>query len=77
MSKITFSERAWEEYLYWQGQDKKTLKRINTLLKDIERNPFEGIGKPEALKHRTARIVEAVLAVFYTNFNSICLSLKI
>lgn len=50
MSKITFTERAFAEYLYWQTQDKKTLKRINTLLKDISRSPFEGIGKPEGLK---------------------------
>lgn len=41
---------AWEDYLYWQSQDKKTLKRINQLIKDICRNPFEGIGKPEPLK---------------------------
>ncbi len=41
---------AWEDYLYWQGQDRKTLKRINQLLKDVSRNPFEGIGKPEPLK---------------------------
>ena len=41
---------AWEDYLYWQGQDKKTLKRINQLVKDICRNPFEGMGKPEPLK---------------------------
>ncbi|MCM1125889.1 MAG: Txe/YoeB family addiction module toxin [Lachnospiraceae bacterium] len=47
--KIWFEE-AWEDYLYWQRQDKKTLKRINALLKDTERNPFEGIGKPEPLK---------------------------
>jgi toxin YoeB len=50
MSKLEFSELAWEEYLYWQNQDKKTLKRINLLLKDISRNSFEGIGKPEPLK---------------------------
>lgn len=49
MAKISFSERAWAEYLYWQSQDKKSLKRINQLLKDVERSPFEGIGKPEAL----------------------------
>mgnify|MGYP001777802927 CR=1 FL=1 len=54
MSKIVFTERAFEEYLYWQTQDKKTLKRINTLLKDIDRNPFDGIGKPEALKANLA-----------------------
>ena len=41
---------AWEDYLYWQGQDKKILKRINQLVKDIGRSPFEGIGKPEPLK---------------------------
>lgn len=51
MSKLLFSERAWDDYLYWQTQDKKILRRINMLLKDIERNGFEGIGKPEPLKH--------------------------
>lgn len=51
MSKIIFSENAWEEYLYWQTQDKKTLKRINLLLKDISRSSFDGIGKPEPLRH--------------------------
>lgn len=50
MSKIIFTESAFEEYLHWQSQDKKTLKRINTLLKDIGRSPFEGLGKPEGLK---------------------------
>ena len=50
MSKILFDEKAFTDYLYWQTQDKKTLKRINALLKDIERNSFEGIGKPEPLK---------------------------
>ena len=50
MSKIIFTEMGWEHYLYWQGQDKKTLKKIHALIKDIERNKFEGIGKPEALK---------------------------
>lgn len=52
MSKLVFTERAWEEYLYWQAQDKKMIKRINALLKDIERNGFEGTGKPEPLKYR-------------------------
>jgi toxin YoeB len=50
MSKITFTERAFAEYLYWQNQDKKTLKRINALLKEISRSPFEGTGKPEKLR---------------------------
>ena len=49
MKKI-WSDKAWDDYLYWQAQDKKTLKRVNQLVKDIERSNFEGIGKPEALK---------------------------
>lgn len=49
--KLIFSEQAWEDYLYWQKTDKKILKRINTLIREITRNPFEGIGKPEPLKH--------------------------
>lgn len=49
MKKI-WSDKAWDDYLYWQTQDKKILKRVNQLVKDIERNNFEGIGKPEALK---------------------------
>jgi toxin YoeB len=49
--KLIFSEHAWEDYLYWQKTDKKTLQRINALIKDIQRSPFEGIGKPEPLKH--------------------------
>ena len=47
---LTFSSKAWDNYLYWQKTDKAILKRINTLIKDIQRNPFEGIGKPEPLK---------------------------
>lgn len=49
MADISFSERAWEEFQYWMGQDKKIVRRITTLLKDISRNPFERIGKPEPL----------------------------
>ena len=51
MSKLTFTEKAFEEYLYWHTQDKKTLKRINALLKEIMREPFSGTGKPEPLKY--------------------------
>ena len=51
MNNIMFTERAWEEYCYWQNQDRKTLKRINQLLIDIKRNEFAGIGKPEPLKN--------------------------
>lgn len=50
MIKI-WTDEAWEDYLYWQGEDKKTLKRIHLLIKDIERNPFDGIGKAEPLKY--------------------------
>ncbi|KJC63077.1 toxin YoeB [Agreia bicolorata] len=53
--KIAWTSEAWEDYLYWQGQDRKVLKRINLLIADILRDdPFEGIGKPEALKHALA-----------------------
>ncbi len=50
MRNINFTEDAFGEYIYWQTQDKKTLKRINTLLKDMSRSPFDGIGKPEPLR---------------------------
>ena len=48
---LSWAETAWEDYLYWQAVDKKILKRINTLVKDIQRQPFTGIGNPEPLKH--------------------------
>ena len=51
---ISFSDQAWEDYLFWQAKDKALLKRINALLRDIQRSPFEGIGKPEPLKHNLA-----------------------
>ncbi len=47
---LAWTDDAWSDYVYWQGQDKKTLKRINKLLTDTKRSPFEGIGKPEPLK---------------------------
>lgn len=47
--KTSFTPSAWDDYIYWQSQDKKTLKRINNLIKEYQRTPFEGIGKPEAL----------------------------
>ena len=49
--KLIFSEDAWEDYLYWQKFDKKMLERINKLIQEIVRTPYEGIGKPEQLKH--------------------------
>jgi toxin YoeB len=48
--KLVFSEQAWADYLYWQTQDKKTLERINMLIKECARTPFEGLGKPEPLR---------------------------
>ena len=48
--KLLWDDRAWEDYIYWQMQDKKTLKKINALIKDIQRDRYDGIGKPESLK---------------------------
>ncbi|AWK14108.1 Txe/YoeB family addiction module toxin [Candidatus Fukatsuia symbiotica] len=50
MNKL-FTDESWRDYLYWQQNDKKLVKRINELIKDIERTPFSGIGKPKSLKH--------------------------
>lgn len=52
--KLIFAEKAWDDYLYWLKTDKKLLNRINNLIKEIKREPFEGIGKPEPLKHALA-----------------------
>jgi toxin YoeB len=52
--KLVFSENAWEEYLYWQKTDKKVLNRINELLRDIKRDHYQGIGKPEPLRNNLA-----------------------
>jgi len=52
--KIVFLDQGWEDYLYWQQTDKATLKKLNSLIKEIERMPFEGTGKPEPLKHNLA-----------------------
>ena len=49
--KLIFSERAWDDCLYWQKTDKKIIKRVNSLIKEIKGSPYEGIGKPEPLKH--------------------------
>lgn len=49
--KLIWSENAWQDYLYWQATDKKMVKRINVLIKEIMRTPYEGTGKPEPLKH--------------------------
>jgi toxin YoeB len=49
--KLVWSEKAWDDYLHWQGNDKKLLKRVNLLIEDVKRNGNEGLGKPEPLKH--------------------------
>lgn len=49
--KLIFAEKAWEDYLHWQKTDKNNLNKINTLIRDIKREPFDGFGKPELLKH--------------------------
>ncbi|EBE4781977.1 Txe/YoeB family addiction module toxin [Salmonella enterica] len=49
--KLTWSEEAWDDYLYWQETDKRMVKRINELIKDVRRTPFDGKGKPEPLKY--------------------------
>ena len=68
--RILWEERAWEEYCYWQLQDKKTLKKINILIKDIQRDSFNGIGKPEPLKENLSgfwsRRIDECNRVVYT-----------
>lgn len=54
MGNKKFTDEAWSDYLYWQTQARKTLKRINDLIRDVDRDPFTGIGKPEPLKHSLA-----------------------
>jgi toxin YoeB len=52
--KLVWTKSSWSDYLYWQGQDKKTLKRVNKLIEEVLRSPFEGMGKPEPLKENLA-----------------------
>jgi len=75
MNKI-WTDRAWADYLYWQIQDKKTLKRINALIHDMKRTPYDGIGKPEPLKgnlrgYWSRRIDEANRIVYFERNNVI------
>lgn len=51
---LQFSDEAWEDYLYWQQADRKLLKRVNELIKAVQRDPFQGVGKPEPLRHALA-----------------------
>lgn len=76
MMRITFSKNAWEDYISWQSEDKKILKKINELLKDIQRSPFEGMGKPEPLKYDLSglwsrRIEREHRLVYHANENEI------
>ena len=76
MSNLTFLPQAWEDYVYWQTQDKKTLKRINLLIQDIMRSPFDGLGKPEPLRENLAgwwsrRIDDANRIVYKVESNTI------
>lgn len=52
--KLIFADAAWDDYLYWQQQDRRMVERINKLIKEVQREPFAGIGKPEPLKHALA-----------------------
>ncbi len=77
--KLIFAEHAWEDYWYWQQNDKKILQRINFLIKDIQRQPFDGIGKPEPLKHALAgywsrRINEEHRIVYKLADGSLCIA---
>lgn len=77
--KLVFSEQAWEDYLYWQKTDRKAVKRINALIKEVARDPFEGIGKPEPLKHALSgywsrRINEADRIVYKIDGDSILIA---
>lgn len=75
---LAWTQDAWEDYLYWQAQDKKTLKRINALIKDALRAPFEGIGKPEPLKWEfqgawSRRIDSANRLIYIVTENRLCI----
>ncbi len=67
--QLLWTDESWDDYCYWQTQDKKTLKRINSLIKDMKRSPFEGIGKPEALKENLSnywsRRIDGVNRIVY------------
>jgi len=73
---LVFSDHAWEDYVYWQNNDKKILQRINQLIQEISRNPYSGIGKPEPLKHGLSgdwsrRINDEHRIVYKTDKNSL------
>lgn len=76
---LIFSENAWDDYLYWQHKNPKILKRINTLIKNIQRQPFEGVGKPEPLKHNfsgywSRRITDEHRIIYKVENNSLMIA---
>lgn len=70
MFNLKFTPESWNDYTYWQTQDRKTLKRINDLIRDVQRDPFAGIGKPEPLRHSLSgtwsRRIDEVNRLVYT-----------
>ena len=77
--KLIFSEHAWEDYLYWQHTDRKILQRINTLIRESQRTPFAGIGKPEPLKHGMSgywsrRITDEHRMVYKVEADALCIA---
>ena len=76
---VIFDDDAWEDYLYWQRTDPKVLKRINALIKEIQRNPYEGVGKPEPLKYNFAgywsrRITDEHRLVYQVNEDAVLIA---
>jgi toxin YoeB len=77
--RLIFSEHAWEDYRYWQRTDRKILQRINTLIREIQRTPFAGIGKPEPLKHGLSgywsrRINDEHRIIYKIEADSLCIA---
>lgn len=77
--KVIFADMAWDDYLYWQQHDRKIVMRINTLIREIQRDPLSGIGKPESLKHALAgfwsrRITEEHRIVYRVEGDSLLLA---
>ncbi len=77
--RLIFSDNAWDDYIFWQKTDKKILRRINKLIKNTKRNPFDGIGKPEPLKHALAgywsrRITDEHRFVYKVTENAIAIA---
>ena len=77
--KLIFADAAWDDYLYWQQQDKRMVQRINMLIKEIQREPFAGIGKPEPLKHALAgywsrRLTDEHRMVYKVEADALCIA---